>query len=216
MILFDLPLTTLLDEFASDRPTPGGGSASALAGALSVSLGEMVVALTEGKKSYEKLPDAEKAIFQRLKSELTSLRDPLTQAIAADAEAFNGVMAAYKLPKETDEQKTTRSFEIQKATRVAIDIPLKVARLSIHQATIAEQLLYLGNPNAITDAAVAVQLALTAVEGALYNVEINLGSYNDELYKNQLVIELKDVRARVGELRQNVDVALREKVAFAL
>jgi formiminotetrahydrofolate cyclodeaminase len=72
-------------------------------------------------------------------------------------------MASYKLPKETDEEKAIRAFEIQKATKVAIDIPLKVARLSIHQATIAEQLLYLGNPNAITDTAVAVQMALTSV-----------------------------------------------------
>lgn len=174
--LTQLSLDDLLKRFADDAPTPGGGSASALAGALAASLTTMVGNLTVGKKGYEDV--AEDADFARTKASLLGLH--LGMAVEADAGAFDEVMAAMGLPKGTDEEKEARKAAMQKAFKYAAEVPLTTARECLQIGKLALKLLTIGNKNAATDAGVAVLLAVAGAEGALFNVAINLGSIKDE------------------------------------
>lgn len=172
----DLPLTGLLGRFASGDPTPGGGSASALAGALAASLARMVGALTMGKKGYEDV----QAEAEALARDAAGLQKRLEAAVEGDAKSFEAVMAAMALPKDTDEDKTKRRYAMQLALQGATVAPMDVARACVEVGQRALRLLAVGNKNACTDAAVAVLLAGSGAEGALLNAAINLGGIKDE------------------------------------
>lgn len=174
----DLPLAGLLARFASNDPTPGGGSASALAGALAASLAQMVGALTVGKKGYEDVS----AEAGNLADEAKELGERLGAAIAEDAQSFERVMQAMALPKDTDEQKAARKEAMQQALKGATEAPLGVARTCVTVGQLGLRLLAVGNKNASTDAAVCVLLAGAGAEGALLNAAINLGSIKDEAW----------------------------------
>lgn len=169
---------SLLAQFASNEPAPGGGSASALAGALAASLAQMVARLTIGKKNYEAAtPEA-----QALLTQAEGLAARLAASIEGDAMAFERVMQAMALPKETDEQKAVRRDAMQEAFKGATLAPLGVAQACLEAGKAAARLLAIGNQNASTDAGVAVLLAVAGGEGALFNVAINLGSIKDEAF----------------------------------
>jgi formiminotetrahydrofolate cyclodeaminase len=169
---------SLLAQFASNEPAPGGGSASALAGALAASLAQMVARLTIGKKNYEAAtPEAEALLNQA-----EGLTARLAASIEGDAMAFERVMQAMALPKETDEQKAVRRDAMQEAFKGATMAPLGVAQACLEAGKAASRLLAIGNQNASTDAGVAVLLAVAGGEGALFNVSINLGSIKDEAF----------------------------------
>lgn len=170
-----LPLSNLLESFGDNTPAPGGGSASALAGALAASLARMVGGLTVGKKGYEEAgPEAES-----LAHAARALGAKLEQAVTDDAAGFDAVMAAMALPKATDEEKEARKQAMQVALKAATVGPLAVARACLEVGQIALRLLAIGNKNACTDAGVAVLLAVTGAEGALLNAAINLGGIKD-------------------------------------
>ena len=185
-----------LADVASGKPTPGGGSVSALAGSLGASLAQMVAGLTIGK---EKFADVEEEM-QEVADLAEELQDELTQAIARDSDAFEAVMAAFRMSRETDEQKEARSKAIQAATRLATEVPLQTAKAAAKVIDLAQTVAEKGNPNAITDAGVAALLGLAAVEGALLNVDINLGSIKDEEYVSNIRITAETLRqqARAG------------------
>jgi glutamate formiminotransferase / formiminotetrahydrofolate cyclodeaminase len=182
-------LGSFADLVATNTPVPGGGSVAAHSGMLAASLGQMVCHLTLGKKRYA---DIEARITEiKLQLEDKGLR--LRELIIEDAESFDAVMQAMKLPKETDAEKTARARQINEATRGAILVPLKTAGLSLEVLMLLAELASIGNQNALSDVAVGGQLANTAVKGAFYNILINLSSLIDKE-------EAEEFREQIDEL----------------
>ena len=173
--LTDRTVTGLLDAFASNDPTPGGGSAAALAGATSASLLAMVASLP---KTRTNAPD-ERTALDAAHAELVPLRATLTSLIDRDADAYDLVVAAFRNPKATDDEKAARKAAIQDATRVATEIPLETMQACAALRRIAAVVAATGNPNAASDVYVATLLAEAAMKGARSNVDINLGGISD-------------------------------------
>lgn len=174
-MLADLTIKGFLAETAGSAPVPGGGSISALNGAIAAALTEMVANLTIGKKKYAEVEGQMRTIAV----EAGLIRERLTGYIDEDSEAYDRVFAAFKLPKETEEEKAERGRVVQEATKEAARVPMKVAE---EIASVMETIIYVahkGNRNAVTDACVAMMTARTCVLGALLNVRINLGSIQD-------------------------------------
>lgn len=175
-MLTEKSLTKFLDELASNSPAPGGGSVAALAGALGAALTSMVANLTIGKKKY--LDVETEMISLRSKSE--ELRKAFTIIIDQDTEAFNKVMEAFGLPKDTDDQKALRSTAIQEATKEAALIPLRVMKLVVDALALTKIVAEKGNSNSASDAGVAALMLYAGAEGAALNVYINLSGINDQ------------------------------------
>ena len=181
-MLADLTIKGFLAETAGSAPVPGGGSISALNGAIATALTEMVANLTIGKKKYAEVEGQMKVIA----TEAALIRERLIRDIDRDSEAYDRVFAAFKLPKDTDEEKEERSRVIQDATKEAALVPMEVAE---EVASVMETIIYVahkGNQNAVTDACVAMMAARTCVLGALLNVRINLSSIKDEKFVDKL------------------------------
>ncbi|MBQ3062025.1 MAG: cyclodeaminase/cyclohydrolase family protein [Clostridia bacterium] len=175
MKLAEMTVNAYLDTVASDAPAPGGGSASALCGAQGAGLATMVAGLTIGKKKYADRNDA-----------CIEIRDcgmPLVEALKVqidkDTEAFNMVSAAFKMPKETDEDKKARSAAIQAGTLVSTEVPFETMTLALDALRNAKKLLDGFNANAASDLGVAALDLLACVKGAWLNVLINIGSLKD-------------------------------------
>lgn len=179
-----------VEELASNSPAPGGGSVAALCGSLGSALGSMVFNLTVGKKAYLALGDEERASVDKGLFIANELKDSFLNLMNEDTEAFNKLMAAFKMEKETEEQKSLRALEIQKAYKAATEIPLEVARKAYDIYEIIEIAVDHGNKNAISDAGVAALLAQAAIEGAIMNVKINLGSIKDEEFTTSIREEI--------------------------
>jgi formiminotetrahydrofolate cyclodeaminase len=198
-MLAELTVKGFLGATAGSDPVPGGGSVSALNGAVAAALGEMVANLTIGKKKYE---DRE-PLMRKIAAEAAALQAGFVKAIDEDSDAYNAVFEAFKLPKETDEEKAARSQAIQAATKVAAEVPLQVARRAAGMMEMLAQVAAEGNQNAITDACVAMMCARNAVLGAALNVRINLGSLKDEVW-------VERVRKEVEELENQAVTSERE------
>ena len=171
-------VTELLNAFASPTPTPGGGSAAALAGAVGASLLAMMAAMPKTKNGT---PEDRAALDEAL-PKIQALQARLTSLIDEDAASYDGVVAAYKLPKGTDEEKAARKRAVQAAMRHATDIPLETYRSACALIPLARVVAEHGNPNAKSDASVGVQMLMTAAGGAYANMEINLDSIGDEAF----------------------------------
>lgn len=161
---------------ASDSPVPGGGSIAALCGALSAALAEMVANLTVRKAKYAEYRDEMTDIINKA----SLLRDELLNYIKEDSLAYNEVTDAYKLPKETEEEKAYRSGKIQEGLKTAASVPLKVAEASFRIFPLAEAVVSRGNKNSVTDGLVGAMMARTGVLSAVLNIRINLDSIKDE------------------------------------
>ncbi len=177
-MLKDLGLQAFIDQLESSEPVPGGGSVAALCSALASALSGMVANLTIGKKNYEDVSEQ----MLTIASKMTAHKQVFIDLIDKDANSFDSVMKAYKLPKETDEEKAYRSQMIQDGMKYAASVPLDVAEKTEMLFDDIAELVKLGNVNAQTDALVAAMMARTAILSALYNVKINLGSIKDEAY----------------------------------
>ena len=169
-------LSTFIDDLASGEPTPGGGSAAALAGALGAALAAMVARLTVGRKRYADVEPSMQAVLD----EADGLRIRLTQLVTEDAQAYEAVRAAYKLPKESELDQHERSVAIQSALQAASATPLETMRACIATMQLAERAASLGNVNAAADGAVGVLLAYAGLQGAALNVRVNLGSIENQ------------------------------------
>lgn len=178
MTLTERTLVDLLAAFRSPAPTPGGGSASALAGAVGAALLAMVAAMPKHRAASEEDVDR----LQGAATRLTHLSERLAGLIDRDAAAYDMVVAAYRLPKESAQEKTERTERIQQAVRGAIDVPLDVMRHCAEVIEMAAVVAAFGNPNAASDVGVALELLLAGERGARLNVEINLGSVKDAAY----------------------------------
>lgn len=177
-MLVNLSVKDFLAKTAGSDPVPGGGSIAALNAAIASALTEMVANLTIGKKKYE---DKE-GLMRKIVAITENYRASFMKDIDADSEAYNNVFAAFKLPKETDEEKTERNNQIQEATKIAAEIPMEVARKAVDIMDVIVQVADQGNQNAITDACVAIMTARTAAISAILNVKINLSSIKDIEY----------------------------------
>ncbi|MCH5235690.1 MAG: cyclodeaminase/cyclohydrolase family protein [Muribaculaceae bacterium] len=176
MKLQDLTIKEFLEKTYGKDPVPGGGSVSALCGSLAASLGEMVTALTIGRKKYV---DVEEEMLQYA-PQMEMARRKFLDFIDEDAEAYQMVFDAFKLPKETEDEQKKRHEMIQKATLHAAMVPLRVAETAVGIMDAIFQIGSKGNRNAVTDACVAMMCARTAAWGAILNVRINLTSLDDK------------------------------------
>ncbi len=170
-----------LNALASNAPAPGGGSATALAGALAAALNSMVANFTVGRPKYGDVDAEVRAIL----AECEELRARLMQLMAEDEEAYGQVAAAYKLPKTTDDEKAARKAAIQDALRTAAGVPLETARCCARVLRLAEPLVDKGNVMLISDAGVAARLANGGLHSAWLNVEVNLRSIEDEAFNQE-------------------------------
>ena len=199
-------------QTASNEPVPGGGSISALAGALAAALTEMVAGLTIGKKKYAEVEEE----MKKAVAPMHEICEHLLDDIKRDSESFDLYMQALTLPKETDEEKAARTKAMQDGLKAAVGVPLSVAKRAYEVMPYAEAMVTKGNKTAVTDALVATMMARTAVLGALFNVKINLESIKDEAFveetakevavieKNALAYE-KKILAQAGVSRSAVE-----------
>ena len=195
-MLVQMKLNEFLGELGSNSPAPGGGSISALAGALGSALAAMVCRLTVENNKYAQVQAEIKTIL----AQADSLTSELTRCVDADTEAFNQVMAAYKLAKTTDREKETRSAAIQQAMVLAAELPLAVAGQCLQVLSMAVRVLTIGNSNAASDASVAGLMAHAGLHGALYNVLINLESIKDENIRSNIQRKVTDIIAKDKDL----------------
>jgi len=200
MKLIDMTVAGFIDELASDSPAPGGGSVSALNGAIAAALTSMVGNLTIGKKKYADVEEEMREIVSRV----TEIQKELLEAVDKDSDAFNVVFAAFKWPKETEEEKEARSAEIQRGTKIAADVPMRVAEKAAELMPLIEKVIMKGNQNSITDACCAMMACRYAVIGALLNVRINLGSIKDETFVKEHADRASELERKVNETEQKI------------
>ena len=186
MLLVEQRIQDLLASFASPDPTPGGGSASAIAGALGAALLTMVAALPKTRTGS----DDDRAALSAAVAALRGVQEQLTRAVDEDTGAYDAVVAAYKLPKATDVEQGARKAAIQRALRTATDVPLGVMRLSASALTHAANVAAHGHRAAASDVGVAVALLSASLRGARLNVEINLTGLSDAAYKEATTAEV--------------------------
>jgi formiminotetrahydrofolate cyclodeaminase len=204
----DKSIQAFLDELASKASTPGGGSAAAVMGAMAAALVSMVGNFTIGKKGYE----AVETEMQALLRSAEALRGSLTDMIRRDVEAFDRVMAAYGLPRDTDPQKAARTAAIQSALKEAADVPLNCARLCADVIRLAAPMARNGNKNVVSDAGVAVLAAEAALRSAALNVYVNLGAIKDEEFVRTRRTELDAALAGTRAMTEEIYVLVRSKL----
>jgi formiminotetrahydrofolate cyclodeaminase len=192
--LVDKPVSQLLEAFASSAPTPGGGSASALAGAVGASLLMMVASLPKTRHGS----DEDRAALSDAKAALSPAARELADLVDRDADAYDVVVAAYRLPKSSDAEKAARRQAIQRGMRGAIDTPLAMLRAIHTAARSAVAVARHGNTSAASDVIVAAALLDAAASGAYANVTINLGGLEDAEQESGLGREARTLREAVG------------------
>ena len=196
-MIVEQPVTTFLDQLASGAATPGGGSAAAILGAMGAALVSMMCNLTIGKKNYAEVEGEMRAVLD----DAESLRRRLADMVAEDIAAFDGLMAAYGLPKENDELKAQRGAAIQVGLKAATEAPLSCARASAEVIALALRAAKVGNTNVISDAGVGALAAQAALRSAALNVYINVPSLKDAAY--------------AAACRQEIDALLASAVPLA-
>jgi len=194
-LLTNQKITVFLEKTASGTPVPGGGSVSALSAALGAGLAEMVANLTIAKKGYEAVENEMKEIAETLQN----LREKLVTEVDKDSNAYKDVLTAFKLPKDTEDEKEQRAEAIQDAMKNAARVPLGVAYDALQVMDLAEKVIRNGNRNAASDGAVGTMMARTAVLGALFNVKINLASVKDKAFVEEMMREVNQLEGRVHE-----------------
>jgi glutamate formiminotransferase/formiminotetrahydrofolate cyclodeaminase len=201
-----------LDALADATPTPGGGSAAAYSGAAAAGLVEMVARLTIGKKKYAQVEAQMLAVLE----EAERLRADLTEAIREDAAAFEAVMAAFRLPKDTSDQQDQRSAAVERAMLAAAQAPLRVAHKAVRILELAEQVVRMGNLNAISDGATAAALAIAALTGSGYNVRINAIELKDQAAAKDMLDQIAVLDRRADGLELNVRQLLADRGGMPL
>jgi formiminotetrahydrofolate cyclodeaminase len=201
-------LAAFLDELASSSPAPGGGSVAALAGALGAALTAMVCNLTIGKKKYAGVEEEMKKILLQAEE----MRGLFTALIDKDTQAFNKVMEAFTLPKETEPQKALRSAAIREATKEATNVPLEVMKHCIDALALAQQVAASGNVSSVSDAGVSAYMLHAAVEGAALNVRINLNNLNDSEFVGWKTDEMESLRNTSRMMLEEIQGIVADKL----
>lgn len=192
-----MPLDALLEATASKDPVPGGGGIAAMTAASAAALVEMVANLTYGKKGYEEVADRMKSIQEQARA----LRKQYLAGIAEDAAAFDGVIRAVRLPKDTEH----REAIVQQAFKQAAAIPFSLGKDIFVLLQLAEQVVQYGNTWVITDGAIAAMNARSAMRSAFYSVRVNLQFIKDEPYVQQMTEEMQRIEGEAALLEQRVE-----------
>jgi len=200
-------LIEFADETASESPAPGGGSISAYVGALGVSLGTMVANLSSHKVGWDDKID----YFSEKAEEGQNLKDTLIDLVDADTHAFNKIMDALKMPKVTDEDKVVRKSAMHAATIGAIEVPLKVMKVSLESMNMLKEMAENGNPNSVSDAGVGALCARTAVEGAALNVKINCSGFDDKDFVTNALTQADEMLKKAREMEREI-ISVVEKL----
>lgn len=201
-------LQNFIDEISSSSPTPGGGSVSAFCGVLGVSLGLMVCNLTIGKKKYESVQEE----ILKIKSKLENFKEQFLVLYDEDSKAFDKVMDAFKLPKDSDEEKSKRTEAIENATIAATEVPINIIKTSLDAMKDLVRLNEIGNQNSLSDTGVAIQLMKTCAEGGMMNVMINTKSLNDRDRAMNLVLNAAQILSEVEKLADETLVLIKKKL----
>lgn len=191
----DTPLQQFLDELASQSSTPGGGSAAAIMGAMGAALVSMVCNLTVGKQNYAEVGE----LMADTLAQAEALRARLIGLVQADIRAFDAVMAAYGLPRQTEPEKQARSARIQEALKGATEAPLECAQACADIIALSRVVAEQGNRNVVSDAGVAVLAAHAALRSAALNVQINIKAIKDPEFVAQASSHLETILASVGQ-----------------
>lgn len=199
-MLRELSVKDFIYETASDSPAPGGGSISALSAASAAALIEMVTNLTIGKKGYEEV----EAEMKEVQEKAAKLKEKFVNYIDEDSDSFNKIMAAFKMPKDTDEQKKERTAKVQDAFKGASTTPFNVGKDAFELLELAQKVIEKGNSNAVTDGACAAMQARASVHGAFYNVKINLGSIKDEVFVKEMTEKVKELESKVDQIEKDI------------
>lgn len=200
-------LVDFANETASESPAPGGGSISAYVGALGVSLGTMVANLSSHKVGW----DDKIEYFSEKAEEGQKLKDTLLDLVDADTNAFNKIMDALRMPKATEDEKSARKAAMHAATIGAIEVPLRVMKISLQSMYMLKEMATNGNPNSVSDAGVGALCARTAVEGAALNVRINCSGFDDKEYVADALAQAKEMLQKAKEAEREI-IALVEKL----
>jgi glutamate formiminotransferase/formiminotetrahydrofolate cyclodeaminase len=208
MKLADMTVSGFVRELASVSPAPGGGSVAALCAGLSAALCAMVARLTHGKEKYR----ADREAMESLIQHADTLTDRFIVLMDADTQAYNQVVAAMRLPRETAEEKAVRKTAIEQANRKAAEVPMETLRDTLKLADIVKETVEKGNVNCITDAGAAAQLVRTAAYSAAYNVRINLAGIADPVFVENCRAEVRQilsgVNTSIDAVEQKVDSVL--------
>ncbi|MEW5923544.1 MAG: glutamate formimidoyltransferase [Candidatus Zixiibacteriota bacterium] len=196
------------NEVAAKTPTPGGGSVAAAAGTLGAALSSMVCRLTIGKKKYAEVEGELKEVLD--KSE--ALREQLKEMIVKDGEAFDQVMAARKMPKDNEEEIARRDAAIFAATKIAARTPLETAGLALKVLELSKVVAEKGNVNSVSDAGVAALMARAAIEGAIYNVKINIGGFSDQAFVKEMTDKIGVLKKASDTLAEDVRKIVESKI----
>lgn len=197
-----------LAKLASSSPEPGGGAASALAAAVGAALVGMVANLTVGKEKYADVQDD----IRRLVAGSEEVRARLQELVQRDTEAYGVLAKAYKMPRESDEEKAERAGAVQAALKDACQVPYDIAEQCLRVAELSETAAEIGNVNAVSDAGCAVLLADAAARCAALNVKINVGSIRDEAYNQEKWAGVTDILSRTEKLKDRVVELTYEKL----
>ena len=207
--LCSMRLDDFIDEVGKDSPAPGGGSVSALAGALGAGLGSMVACLTPAKKGYE-------ATFEPLtkrSEKLISCLEDLKKAVDLDTEAFNDVMLALRMPKNSEEEIALRRTALQEGYKKATLVPFHTAKRCVDALAELLEVAQIGNPNSASDVGVGALMAYAGFEGAALNVNINLPSIKDAAFKTEMTQKITSLRAQAIEHRDKVLAEVNAKIS---
>jgi formiminotetrahydrofolate cyclodeaminase len=199
--LDQLSVQEFIAELSSGNPTPGGGSVAALCGALGAALSTMVANLTVDREKYGQTRKS----MEEVRMTAATLSTRFLALMQEDSDTYQKVMAAFELPRETDAQKASRQTVIEEAMKKAAAVPLETLRASEELIRVARDAVRGGNPNAITDAAAAVQLANTTAVVASYNVQINISRINDQAFVAKCEKEVAEILKRQEALLSDVD-----------
>ena len=201
-------LQSFLDELASGAATPGGGSAAAIMGAMGAALVSMVCNVTTAKKGHE----AVAAELNAVRDESEQLRARLTAMVADDIAAFDGLMAAYRLPKTSDEEKSRRAEAIQSNLRAATETPLACARACAEVVALSRRAGEKGYAGVVSDAGVGVLAANSALRSAALNVYINAPALKDRAYALAATAEIETLLERCARESESVFALVRSRL----
>lgn len=207
--LINMSCKAFADETASESAAPGGGSISAYCGVLGISLATMVANLSSHKPGWDERWEE----FSDWAVKGQALKEELLQLVDEDTNAFNKIMSAFGLPKDSESEKTIRTNAIQEATKYAIDIPLKVMKTSFSSMEIIKSMAETGNPNSVSDAGVGALCARTAVMGAYLNVKINASGLKDIQFSKKVIDEGLIIQEKAQQLEKEILEIVNQKIA---
>lgn len=206
--IYDLSFRKVVAVSASDAPTPGGGSVSALVGTLGVAMTAMVGNLTVGRPKFKEVEPEVKEIT----GAAYFIINKLEKLVAADIAAFGKFMDVYRLPKNTDEEKANREVQMQKALKTATDTPMEIARTLLEALVITDKLSKIGNTMAISDAGVAAYVCEAALNGVLLSADINIPMVKDQEYVKNIIAEKEQLVAKAKELKDKAVAVVQERM----